>query len=126
MANFRNQPRPGVGRRSPYPSRKGKKAQGLRLGRKLAKLAALSVLAALGWAAWERLPPRPPGPLFPIAYVRVEGGIENLDAAKLQEALRPAVGGGYFSADMGEAERVVRTFPWVDGVRLARVWVIGA
>lgn len=88
----------------------------------MAKLAALLVLAALGWTAWDLLPPREPGPLFPIAYVRVQGGMENLDAAKLQEALRPAVNGGYFSVDMGEIEGAVRSFAWVDGIQVARIW----
>ncbi len=121
MANFRNQPRPGVTRRnSRSPNRRGRK--GIGLGRKLLKLASLSVLAGLGWLAWESLPPPAPGPWFPIAYVRVEGGIENLDVAKLQEALLPAINGGYFSQDLGEIEGAVRSFAWVDKVRLARVW----
>jgi cell division protein FtsQ len=94
----------------------------LGLGRKLAKLVGLLALAGLGWMAWERLPPREPGPLFPINYVRVEGGIENLDVAKLQEGLSPAVNDGYFSLDMVEIEGAVRSYPWVDTVRLARVW----
>jgi len=122
MANFRNQPRGGVAaRRSPHPSKRGK-GKSIRLGRKLAKLAALLVLAALGWTAWEHLPPREPGPLFPIAFVRVEGEIENLDAAKLQEALRPAVNGGYFSVGLGEIEAAARSFAWVDGIRVVRTW----
>jgi cell division protein FtsQ len=88
----------------------------------LLKLAALLGLGALGWMAWERLPPRPPGPLFPIAYVRVQGGLENLDADKVREALRPVAAGGYFSLDMAEIEGAVRAFPWIDSVRVARVW----
>jgi cell division protein FtsQ len=110
-----------VTRRNPHSqNRRGRRGKGL--GRKLLKLAALLLAAGLGWTAWERLPPPPPGPLFPMGFVRVEGEIENLDVSKLQEALRPAVNGGYFSLDMGEIEGVVRSFAWVDGIRLSRVW----
>lgn len=80
------------------------------------------MLAGLGWLVWERMPSLGPGPWFPINYVRVEGGIENLDTTKLQQALRPAINGGYFSQDMGEIERAVRSFAWVDKVRLTKVW----
>lgn len=126
MANIRNQPRQrvtlqGVARRGPHAQRRRSKA-GLGLGRKLLKLAGLCVLAGLGWLVWERLPKLGPGPLFPIAYVRVEGGIENLDVAKLQEALLPAINNGYFLQDLGEIEGAVRPFAWVDKVHLARVW----
>ena len=123
MANFRNQPSPGVTRRGPPPPRRRKgQGRGLRLGRKLAKLIGLMALGGLGWMAWERLPPREPGPLFPIRYVRVEGGIENLDVAKLKEVLLPAINGGYFSLDMRGIEGAVRSYAWIDTVRLTRVW----
>lgn len=103
-------------------NRRGKKGGGLRLRRVLLKLGALGLLAGLGWLAWERLPRPGPGPLFPVAYVRIEGEIQNLDAAKLQEALSPAASVGYFSLDMAEIEGLVRSFAWVDKVRVARVW----
>ncbi|MFM8333435.1 MAG: cell division protein FtsQ/DivIB [Candidatus Methylumidiphilus sp.] len=123
MANIRNQPRAGVTRGKGYSSKRGKRGRSFKLGQKLLKLALLLALAGLGWAAWERIKPElGPGPLFPIAFVRVEGGIENLDLAKLNEALRPVVGGGYFSLDMAGIEGAVRSFAWVDGVRFARVW----
>lgn len=121
MAHLRNQPRAGVTRRATQSSSrdKGKEAGA---GRKLLRLVVLSVLAGAGWIGWEHLPSRGDAPLFPIAYVRIQGEIENLDVSKLREALRPVVNGGYFSQDMGGVEGVVRSFAWIDKVRLARVW----
>lgn len=59
---------------------------------------------------------------FPIRYVRIEGEIRNLDVAKLDQALRPAVNTGYFSLDIREIEGVARSIPWVDRVQIARLW----
>ena len=121
MANFRNQPRAGLSKRSAQSTSRGGRKRA-RLGRKALKLAALLVLAGLGWAIWEQIPAREPGPLFPIGYVRVEGEIENLDLKKVREALSPAINGGYFSQDLGEIEGALRSIAWVDEVRLTRIW----
>ncbi len=59
---------------------------------------------------------------FPVRYVRVEGGIENLDTGKLREVLAPAVAAGYFSLDIGEVEGAARSCPWVESVQVSRVW----
>ena len=62
------------------------------------------------------------GPSFPIRYVRIEGGIQNLDVARLRLALEPVVGTGYFSVPIGEIERAAKAYPWVDEVQVARLW----
>jgi len=95
-----------------------------RLGRKLLKLLLIAALAAGAWKYWESWSqdPESSAPLFPIGFVRVEGGIENLDLTKLRQALSPVVSKGYFTLDMAELEGVVRSFAWVEGVRFARVW----
>ncbi len=121
MANFRNQPRAGLGRRSPQSANRGGRKRA-RVGAKTLKLAALLVVIGFGWAVWERIPPRGPGPLFPVNYVRVEGEIENLDTNKVREALQPAINGGYFSQDLGEVEGALRSIPWVDAVTVSRIW----
>jgi len=122
MANPRNQPRPGVARRGAYSSNRGTR-KNAKLGRKLFKLLLVVALAASGWKYWETWSSaQAPGPLFPIAFVRVEGEIENLDLPKFRQALLPVVSGGYFTLDMAELEGVVRSFAWIEGVRFARVW----
>lgn len=122
MANPRNQPRHGVARRGGYPSSRSKRND-TKLGRRLFKLLLVLALAAAGWKAWEGwLQAHEAGPLFPIGYVRVEGGIENLDLPKFQQSLLPVVRGGYFTLDMGELEGAARAFAWVEGVRFSRIW----
>lgn len=121
MADFRNQPRGRLGRRGGQTSSRNQPKDSGR-GRTLIKLFGLFALGGLGWAAWERLSPLDLPMLYPIGYVRVEGQIENLDEAKLQEALKPAINGGYFSQDLGGIEGAVRSFAWVGDVRLSRIW----
>ncbi|MDD5033859.1 MAG: cell division protein FtsQ/DivIB [Methylococcaceae bacterium] len=99
-----------------------KRAGKRRSYRWLLKLIGLLAVVGLGWAGWERIPRIEVGTLWPIAYVRLEGGIENLNVDKLHQALLPSLRGGYFSLDMGEIEGAVRTFAWVDEVRVSRVW----
>jgi cell division protein FtsQ len=86
------------------------------------QLAGAGLTAWLIGLAWEHWPQPKPGPWFPVSYVRVQGEIENVDRGKLQEALMPALNGGYFSMDLGEIERAVRSLAWINGVGLRRVW----
>ena len=60
--------------------------------------------------------------LIPIRYVRVEGEINNLDAAEVRRAALPMAETGYFSVDIRGIESVARTFPWIDTGEVARVW----
>jgi cell division protein FtsQ len=122
MANPRNQPRPAVARRGGYSPNRGKR-KNTKIGRKLFKLILVLALVGAAWKYWEIWSAaQEPGPLFPIAYVRVEGGIENLDLAKFQQAVLPIVSGGYFTLDTVELEGAVRSFAWIEGVRFTRVW----
>jgi cell division protein FtsQ len=60
--------------------------------------------------------------LSPIAYVRVQGDILHLDPAQLSQALLPAARMGFLALDLAEIEGVARSFPWVDAVRVKRIW----
>jgi cell division protein FtsQ len=82
----------------------------------------LIVVIALSVVGFSLRWPAQAEPLFPIRYVRVEGAIENLDVAGLRRTLLPTVSTGYFSLPMREIERVARSYPWVDGVQVARLW----
>lgn len=72
--------------------------------------------------AWEWMPVKEIGGLFPTNQIRIVGDIENLDGIKLQKSLLPAINGGYFYQDLSEIEGAVRSIPWIDKVRLARIW----
>jgi cell division protein FtsQ len=60
--------------------------------------------------------------LAPIAYVRVEGGLRNLDADEFRKALLPRARGGYFTADLDGIEAEAKRFAWIDKVWVARIW----
>jgi cell division protein FtsQ len=121
MANISNQHRAGITRRNAIAARQRRRNR-YKLVKGALRFAAVLTLAGLAWMAWERVPAPDLAALFPINYVRVAGEVENLDAGKLQEALQPAISGGYFYQDLGEIEGVVRSFAWVDTVRLSRIW----
>jgi cell division protein FtsQ len=121
MANFRNQPRPEIAKRKAIPARR-RGRENFRFAKWLFRLAMLLTLAGLAWIGWERMPVPELGMLFPTNYVRVVGDIENLDVGKLKEALRPVISGGYFYQDLGEIEGAIRSFAWVDKIRLSRIW----
>jgi cell division protein FtsQ len=121
MANFSNKHSAGVTRRNAIAARQRRRNR-YKLVKRVLRFAVLLSMAGLAWMAWERMPAPELAVLFPINYVRVAGEVENLDAGKLQEALQPAISGGYFYQDLGEIEGVVRSFAWVDTVRLSRIW----
>ncbi len=121
MANIRNQPRAGVVRHHAKPTRR----KGINLANAIKGVLQMGLLlgaAALAWMGWERVSAQDMGLLFPIKYVRVAGEIENLDVAQMQNILAPTLSGGYFNQDLGEVERAIRSFPWIDQVKLSRIW----
>ncbi len=121
MANLRNQPRAGINRRNATPRRRSAQHR-LRLVKRLVQFVGLMAFTGLCWTAWQRMPVQEWRTLFPLNHVRIVGDIENLDVDKLQNALLPAINGGYFSQDLGEVERAIRSFAWVDRLTLVRVW----
>lgn len=87
-----------------------------------ARVLAVFALACAVWYAWGNTPALDLKARFPFHYVRVQGEIENLNPERLHEVLLPALEGGYFFQDLGVVESAVRTLPWVDQVRLTKVW----
>jgi cell division protein FtsQ len=64
----------------------------------------------------------PGQPWCRIDFVRLNGEAANLDARRLQDALMPELDKGFFALSLDRLERIVRTFAWVDKIRVARVW----
>lgn len=99
----------GAGRRS------RRRAPPLRFLSKLLAVALLVLLAsridAGRLAGW-----------MPVAYLRVEGAVWNLDPDQFHAALLPYARGGYLLADLDGLEAEAKRFAWVDSVRVARVW----
>lgn len=83
----------------------------------------LAVLSALGAGLVFLIQERQhEGPIFPIRYVRIEGEIENVDAERLRAVVLSTVSSGFLTVPIGDVEMAAKAYPWVDQVRVARLW----
>lgn len=121
MANFGNQSRTGLTRRTTRRDRDRVQKPSLVL-RIVKKTFPWMLALAIGGLAYGQLSALELARLFPFRYVRVQGEVANLDVVKFEESLKPAVQGGYFALNLAELEGAVRSFPWIDTVKLVRIW----
>lgn len=122
MANIRNQPRVGIANKGRQAA-KGNKGDTPKLGWLISKILIFCLLVLAIWQVWESWQEsRASSDFFPIAFVRVEGEIENLDLNKFEQTLKPFVSRGYFTLKMGEITAAVQSFAWVEKVRVDRIW----
>ena len=59
---------------------------------------------------------------LPIKYVRTEGVFQYLSKNEIQFVLQPLVLTGFLDADMQAIHSVVSTLPWVETVKVKRIW----
>ncbi len=59
---------------------------------------------------------------FPIRYVRLEGQLQHLRPGELEKVLKPLLEDGYFGLDLSQLVAAVKQLPWVDEVRVERIW----
>lgn len=59
---------------------------------------------------------------LPIRYVRVEGAFQYISKETLKALLLPYVTRDFFSVDVQEIDRAAQQHPWVETVRVRRVW----
>lgn len=88
---------------------------------RLRLLSNLAALALVGFAA-SRIDAERLERWLPIAYLRVEGAVWNLDPDAFHAAVLPYTHGGYLLADLKGLETAAKQFAWVDSVRVMRVW----
>ena len=60
--------------------------------------------------------------LLPIRSIQLAGSFENLDQQKVEQALRPYIGQGFFSLDIHELQEILNARPWTESVSIRRVW----
>jgi cell division protein FtsQ len=84
------------------------------LSRVVTLIAACAVLVAVGWVL-DR----------PIKKVEVDGAFQRVSPADIEQALAPLRGMGFLSADLAALQRALAAIPWVDQVRIERVWPSG-
>lgn len=61
-------------------------------------------------------------PQVPIRYVRLEGQLQHLRPDELEKVLKPLLEDGYWGLDLYRLVAAVKQLPWVDEVRIERLW----
>lgn len=61
-------------------------------------------------------------PLMPVRYVRLEGAVQNVELAGLEQVLAPLLTPAYPWVDLRALESAAKTRPWVGEARVSRVW----
>ena len=77
------------------------------------------VLLVASYAVWHKL--MDPQTL-PLRQVQLEAPFNKVSKEMLQKVVSSQVKGGFFSADMNAVTTAVSDLPWVDTVKLRRVW----
>ncbi|WJW75003.1 cell division protein FtsQ/DivIB [Thiohalobacter sp. IOR34] len=103
-------------RRRTQDDRRQRRARLLQLG-----LLGLLFAALAGGAGWGALWLRDPHSL-PLRTVRIEGEFRHLDQARLRAAVAPVASGGFFSVDVEAVRRAAEALPWVQRVKVQRLW----
>ena len=77
-------------------------------------LVALPVVAVLnGWIGSER---------WPLRTLRVNEGLERVDAARLRQTLLPYATAGFFAVRLDPARAAVARLPWVEHAEVRKRW----
>jgi len=106
-----------------YPGHKGSERRpaqaALRLLLRGARLLGVAAVLALGSWGLERLLG---AAHFPLRVVRITGELRHLDRSALERAVAGVARGGFFSVDLGRVRAAAQALPWVETVRVRRVW----
>ena len=77
-------------------------------------LVALPVVAVLnGWIGAER---------WPLRTLRVNEGLERVDAARLRQTLLPYATAGFFAVRLDPARAAIARLPWVEHAEVRKRW----
>lgn len=60
-----------------------------------------------------------------IENITIEGAFNNLKQSDMQDTVRAALQGGFFTVDIAAIQQALLQLPWVDGVSIRRQWPAG-
>lgn len=60
--------------------------------------------------------------IMPIRSIQLAGSFEYLDQTEVEALLRPYIGQGFFSLDIGSLQQSLHSKPWAESVSVRRVW----
>jgi len=77
-------------------------------------LVVFPVVAVLnGWIGADR---------WPLRVLRINDGLQQVDVARVREAVLPHAQRGFFAIDLAQAQRDVARLPWVAGTDVRKRW----
>lgn len=77
-----------------------------------------ALVAGGGWLGLHALDPE----RWPIRAVRIEGDLERVDRARLQEVVAPLASTGLLLVDVDAVRAAVERMPWVERAFVRRLW----
>lgn len=81
-------------------------------------LVCLMIIARIGWAEVKNKD----GDWLPVKYVRIGGTFQNISKEKIKKVLVSQVTSGFYNADLQQIQQLVKQLPWVEQVKVKRVW----
>jgi cell division protein FtsQ len=77
-----------------------------------------ALVAGLGWLGLQAIDPE----RWPIRAVRIEGDLERVDRARLQEVVAPLATTGLLLVDVDSVRLALERMPWVERAYVRRLW----
>lgn len=81
----------------------------------------VTVVLITGWLGWQEVKAQG-ADWLPVKYVRIEGAFQYIAKEKIKQVLRDQVNNGLYNADIQQIKESVHQLPWVEKVRVKRVW----
>lgn len=92
------------------------------MNKALFRLVLLSLLVLIaGWQGWQEVKAQG-ADWLPVKYVRIEGAFQYIAKDKVKSVLLEHVTSGFYNVDIKRVQSSVKALPWVDTVRVERVW----
>lgn len=77
-----------------------------------------ALVAGLGWLGVQALDPA----RWPIQAVRIEGDLQRIDRARLQEVVAPLATTGLLLVDVAGVRNALEALPWIERAYVRRLW----
>jgi len=84
-------------------------------------LIATVVVVLFGWLGWREVKAQG-ADWLPVRYVRIEGAFQYIAKDKVKQVLMEQVNNGLYNADIQQIQASVNQLPWIESVRVKRVW----
>ena len=79
------------------------------------------VVVLFSWLGWREVKAQG-ADWLPVRYVRIEGAFQYIAKEKVKRVLKEQVNNGLYNADIQQIQLSVNQLPWIESVRVKRVW----